>query len=79
MGRMKHIDVKQLYCQEQVRAKKVCIRWVASEENLADVFTKVLRPSTFALQMARLGVRDEEPQQHLHQLNMLTTQTLLSG
>ena len=38
--RTKHIDVKYKYTQEQQDLGTICVKYVPSEENLADFFTK---------------------------------------
>ena len=39
---MKHIELRQLWLQEQVRSKMLEIEKISTEQNLADVLTKPL-------------------------------------
>jgi hypothetical protein len=45
--RTKHIDIKYHYIREQIDAGLVEIKFVRSEENLADLFTKNLKGETY--------------------------------
>jgi cell fate (sporulation/competence/biofilm development) regulator YlbF (YheA/YmcA/DUF963 family) len=44
----KHMDVKYHYVKEQIDMKHVVARYVKSEDNLADIFTKILNAKLFS-------------------------------
>ena len=46
-GRAKHIDVRVHFIRELVKAAKLIVTYVASEENDADTLTKLLGPALF--------------------------------
>ena len=46
-ARSKHIDVRYMYVQEQVSAKKIDTFWVNGTENRADLNTKPLANVTY--------------------------------
>ena len=58
-GRMRHLNCKQLWLQQQVREGTVVLNKVASAENVADILTKHLTPRVFQLGCQRLGLKDE--------------------
>ena len=56
-GRLKHIEIKQQWLQEQVREGKVVVERVTTDLNVADIFTKLLSRNRFQMlrQMLNLG------------------------
>ena len=48
IGRLKHIDVTYLWMQDEVRSKRLRVRRVNSEENVADLGTKPLSKAVTA-------------------------------
>jgi hypothetical protein len=46
-GRTKHIEIRYHYVREQILAGTIFLKWVASEENLSDIFTKPLTRERF--------------------------------
>ena len=56
VGRMRHIEAKDLWLQDQLRSKIIVMHKVASSENLADIFTKHLLPKQFVEKMSALGL-----------------------
>jgi hypothetical protein len=46
-SRSKHSDVRHHFVREQVRSGRVTVKWVPSNEQLADMFTKPLAKQTF--------------------------------
>lgn len=61
-GRLKHIDVKQLWLQEEVRKERLVCEHISGEDNPADVFTKVLtrrRVETLGAQFGRSLAEEE--------------------
>ena len=45
--RSKHIDIKHHFIRELIERKRMRLEWVASGEQLADIFTKTLLPRLF--------------------------------
>ena len=46
-GRMKHVDRRHFYLRELVEEHRLRVPFVSTVDNLADFFTKPLKPSTF--------------------------------
>jgi hypothetical protein len=46
-GSSKHIDIKHHFIREQVAAKFVSLQWVSTHDQVADIFTKVLKTHIF--------------------------------
>jgi len=57
-GRMKHIELRQLWLQEQVRGGMLEIKKITTEQNLADVLTKPLNCERLEYFRPRLGLED---------------------
>ena len=55
-GRMRHIEVKDLWLQEAICRSRLMVIKVQGEENPADVFTKYLSAPNTELQCARMNV-----------------------
>ena len=56
LGRMRHIEVKQLWLQEAVCRNRIRLAKVKGEENPADVFTKFLSSAGVEVQCSRMSV-----------------------
>jgi hypothetical protein len=56
-GRLRHLDIKQLWLQEEVRAGRLRVHHVSSAENVSDLLTKPLAGQTFAHLKEMIGVR----------------------
>ena len=56
LGRMRHIEVRDLWLQEQVRSGKVKVEKVLGTENAADILTKHVPPDTVDRHICSLGV-----------------------
>ena len=54
--RTKHIDVRYHFVREKVANEDICISYVPSKENLADIFTKALPRDYFASLRTKLNV-----------------------
>ena len=52
MGRLRHIEVNQLWVQEKVATGKIRITKVSTESNLADALTKPVNAETIATHLA---------------------------
>ena len=46
-SRTKHIDRRHFYVREAVEEFKITVPFVATADNMADFFTKPLRPAAF--------------------------------
>ena len=56
LGRMRHIEVKDLWLQEAICRSRLKVVKIRGEENPADVFTKYLSAADTELQCARMNV-----------------------
>jgi hypothetical protein len=56
VGHLKHIQVRHLFVQQLVADKRILLRAVRSEDNLADLFTKPLIGSRFRTLAQRCGI-----------------------
>ena len=59
-GKMKHLETKYYWIRDQVDMGKLEIKWVASSENCADIFTKGLSKDLHEYQCSLLGLRKKE-------------------
>jgi hypothetical protein len=59
-GKMKHLETKYYWIRDQVDMGKLEIKWVASSENCADIFTKGLSKDLHQYQCSLLGLRKQE-------------------
>lgn len=55
-SRRKHINIKYHFIREQVNHKIVELVHCMTEENLADIFTKPLKPDVFHKMKKKLGM-----------------------
>ena len=46
-GRLKHVERRHFFIREAIEEAKICVPFVRSDENLADFFTKPLKPQRF--------------------------------
>ena len=46
-GRLKHVERRHFFIREAIEDAKICVPFVRSDENLADFFTKPLKPQRF--------------------------------
>ena len=65
LGRMRHINIKELWLQDEIREKRLSIRRVASSVNMADAFTKPLPRPKFQQLLQALGMVMDGPVQML--------------
>jgi len=56
-GRLRHLDIKQLWLQEEVRLGRLRVHHTSSENNVSDLLTKPLSSQTFAHLKQVLGLR----------------------
>ena len=59
LGRLRHMKVRQLWLQDQLRLNTIALVPIASEDNTADIFTKHLTPRFFETHCRALGLKDE--------------------
>ena len=58
LGKMKHLDVENLWLQEVVKNKDVELNKIAGDGNSADMLTKHLTRSALDRHAAAIGLRD---------------------
>ena len=46
-GKLKHVERRHFYIREAIEAHRLCVPFVRSDANLADFFTKPLKPKRF--------------------------------
>ena len=56
LGRMRHIEVRELWLQEEVRSGKVVVRKVEGSKNPADLMTKFLRRVEVIDKLGRMNI-----------------------
>ena len=54
MRRTRHMDIKHKKLLEWIKAKIIRLEYVASADNVADIFTKLARPVTFLENRGRI-------------------------
>jgi hypothetical protein len=54
---VKHVDIKYHFLQQHVLAGDFTLRYVHTKNNLADIFTKALKPSKFIFLRKFLGLK----------------------
>jgi len=55
LGKVRHIEVQDLWLQEKVKSKAIVMEKVASKENIADLMTKPLTAEEINEHVIRLG------------------------
>jgi hypothetical protein len=56
--RTKHIDIKYHYIREKVENKQIVIKYVPTNEQLSDIFTKGLNTNHFMYLRCKLNIVD---------------------
>ena len=46
-SRTKHIDIRHHFVRDRIRAGEVCVEWIQSSDQVADILTKGLDRGTF--------------------------------
>ncbi len=58
LGKLKHLDVEDLWLQEAMKNKKVELSKIAGMYNMSDLLTKHLGGTTLDRHVTNLGLRD---------------------
>ena len=61
LGKVRHIEVQDLWLQEKVQSKVVTVEKVAGTENMADLMTKPLSAEEINVHISNMGCRFEAP------------------
>lgn len=56
--RTKHVEIDRHFIKEKIDCKDICIPFVPSSQQIADVFTKGLSRSSFEFLVSKLGMID---------------------
>jgi hypothetical protein len=56
-ARTKHIDIRYHFVREAVEADKVVVRYISTDDNIADIFTKALSRYKFEYFVKLLGLQ----------------------
>ena len=56
MGKIRHLDIADLWCQEKVRSGAVSLHKVLGADNPADVMTKYATRETLEKMIGRMGM-----------------------
>ena len=59
VGKVRHLEVKTLWIQELIHARKIFVEKIKGEHNVADVGTKPLNKGQFEKIRLELGIHDE--------------------
>ena len=57
-ARTKHIDIRYHFVREAVEDQKITLKYIPTDENPADIFTKLLAKAKFCCFVELLGLRD---------------------
>ena len=60
LGRLRHLNVKQMWLQQEVREKRLTVSRVASAQNVSDLFAKALLGPRFRVLLDMIGL-DVQP------------------
>ena len=60
LGRLRHLNVKRMWLQQEVREKRLTVSRVASAQNVSDLFTKALLGPRFRVLLDMIGL-DVQP------------------
>jgi hypothetical protein len=63
--RTKHIDIRYFYCRDKIEDGTVSVPYIATQHNLADLFTKPLTRIRFQDLLKALGVHCAKSDQRL--------------
>ena len=57
--RTKHIDIKHFFIRDEIDKKEIIIKWIRTEQQIADIFTKSLPLSSFTQHRDKLIKQQE--------------------
>ena len=57
LGKMRHLEIRDLWLQQEVLDKKVVVSTVAGEEDPADLMTKILGMADITSRLAHMNIR----------------------
>jgi len=55
---MKHLEIDYHYVRDKVVRRELCVRYIHTTDQVADIFIKVLSSARFALLSAKLILRE---------------------
>lgn len=56
--RTKHIDVRYHYIRKEIKDKNINLQYICTQEQQADIFTKITPPTIFKRLKAKIGLHD---------------------
>ena len=59
-GRLRHLEVKQFWLQDEVRAGRLHLYHIDGADNVADMLTKPLAGTRFVRLCSLIGIRKED-------------------
>ena len=65
LGKVRHIEVNQLWVQEAVALGRILLEKVGTQDNLADVLTKHLAREQLVVLTGRMGLQSLGGRHHL--------------
>ncbi len=57
-SKAKHIEIRYHFIRDHVQNRNICIEYVCTEKQLADIFTKPLSEDRFCMLRRELGICD---------------------
>ena len=61
LGRLKHVEVRYHFVRQEIDAGRVVVRACSSQENLSDIFTKIVPRLPFQYVLWRFGIVQQDP------------------
>ena len=59
LGAVRHVEVHQLWIQDKVQSKEICVEKVGGKSNLADGLTKFVDGNDLAIQVDDIGLENK--------------------
>jgi len=78
-GKLKHIELRELWMQEKIRAKQLKVSKISTDENTADVGTKYLSGERIRYLIGLAGMRAVDKGLASSSVGAITAATLLQG
>ena len=60
LGKLRHVEVEELWLQQEISKKKVSVRKIRGTENTADIGTKAVKKDVSEYFMKKMGFEDAE-------------------